>query len=144
MPRVTADLAKKAQVYAERVPNWEVCGVFFFPQLGLDIEPEFIEIPNRHPEFVDHWQIDYDDLEDEILAYCEAKGTFAIFHSHPHDSGQPSPDDVHGIETFAKEMDGHPLWTPTERHLIFSLWDHSWWWYDLETFGRVTSWPAQN
>ena len=99
---------------------------------------------NHHEDFERQFKIEYDDIERAIMSLYDRTGRVApqayltVFHSHPFGSGQPSPEDIQGLEEFAKQMDGHPLWTPTQRHFIYSLWDHSWWWYDLIGFGRIT------
>ena|GEM_PF-5647850 len=146
-PRITKKMAEQAEKLAFDTPGKEVGGVFFFPEpRPWGDDPEFLPLPNRHSEPEKNFELTYDDLAEAIKgaykAQQSASGSFAIFHSHPFSSGIPSRNDEAGIEVIAKEMAGHPWWEPTERHMIFSLWDHSWWWYDLLTFGRVGwQWP---
>jgi len=133
-------MAEAAEKLALDTPEEEVGGIFFFPAVGT---PMFLPIDNIHLEPEKHFQFDYVDMAQAIIeTYGETRGTLSMFHSHPFGSGQPSRDDELAAEVIAKEMDGHPLWRPLERHMIFSLWDHSWWWYDLIAFGRVGwKWP---
>jgi proteasome lid subunit RPN8/RPN11 len=143
-PRITNDLAVPAEKHAIECPSWEACGIFFFPTLTFN--PRYVRLINSHPTPEKHYKIDYTDIEyglGEAYAGAGPVGEISIFHSHPFGVGQPSRDDIQAIEDFNKHMDGHPLWRPTARHMIFSLWDHTWWWYDLEAFGRVGwRWPG--
>jgi proteasome lid subunit RPN8/RPN11 len=143
-PRITKPLAAEAEAFANESHGEEVGGIFFFPVPGpWDDDPAFLRLDNIHLEPEKHFQFDYVDMAQAIIEkYGEANGTFAMFHSHPFGTGQPSRDDDQAVEIMAKEMDGHPLWRPLERHMIFSLWDLSWWWHDLLAFGRVGwKWP---
>jgi proteasome lid subunit RPN8/RPN11 len=144
-PRITLQLATAAEKSAVETADAEVCGIWFFPHDPL--LAGFLQLPNGHAEPKDHFKIEYDDIEyglGEKYGGDFLPGQITIFHSHPFRVGLPSRDDLQAIEDFAKHMDGHPFWTPTERHMIFSLWDHSWWWFDLNSFGRVGwRWPEE-
>lgn len=147
-PRITKPLAVAAQEYANESPGEEVGGVFFFPRSDFSFghPPAFLQVDNIHMEPEKHFQFEYLDMATAIIDKYgpgdPVPGTFSMFHSHPFGSGQPSRDDDQAVETIAKEMDGHLLWRPLERHMIFSLWDQSWWWHDLIAFGRVGwKWP---
>jgi hypothetical protein len=140
-------MAEDAEQWANGTPDFEVGGLFFFPASDeWANEPKFLPLTNRHFDPKKNFELTYDDLAVAINgAYTpqrSAGGSFAIFHSHPFSSGTPSHNDEMGIKFIAQEMAGHPWWEPTERHMIFSLWDQSWWWYDLRAFGRVGwQWP---
>jgi len=138
MPEITRRLADEALGWALVDESVERCGIWFFPDVGA---ANFLPLPNHHDTPERHFKVEYDDIERAILGlYGESRGRIAIFHTHPQ-IGLPSPDDVQLAETFEKQMDGHPLWRMTERHLIYSTWDLSWWWFDLVAFGRCNRWP---
>lgn len=142
-PRITRQLAAEAEQAAIGSPSFEACGIFVFP---VGDTAKFLELPNVHTEPDRQFQINYEDIKEQILgAYGDRPSLIAeitLFHTHPFGVGQPSRADELAIEKFAKEMDGHKMLHPTFRHMIFSLWDMSWWWFDLESFGRVAwAWP---
>lgn len=144
-PRITNDLAEAAQTWADKQTGWEVVGCFFFPD-DANRQPKFIKLSNHHEDPQHRFRLNFDDLEYAIgEAYAgPLPGEISIFHTHPSRTGDPSRSDVQAVEDFNKNIDGHPLWRATERHMIYSQWDNSWWWYDLITFGRVGwKWPAE-